>query len=217
MNDGFSVTESDRESVTPSDRPEQNDSIDYWFGKRYLEINIAQKLLQSSAAQESFASFNVRLDAQMRDFPYAECCLAWQDHGIAREVSVSQEPAFSDVLKALTAIGTTLRTGSDSKKKIMLDTIRARCNPPELGPEEDLRNHDPMQERARRSQVDHSEATRQDGHAAAEDQDISRYSIALKEFGDQVDRLPRYTIRSDRSGQTGFMATLTFHGTQATV
>jgi len=61
MNDGFSVTESDRESVTPSDRPEQNDSIDYWFGKRYLEINIAQKLLQSSAAQESFASFNVCL------------------------------------------------------------------------------------------------------------------------------------------------------------
>jgi hypothetical protein len=59
MDDGFSVTESDRESVTPSDRPEQNDSIDYWFGKRYLEINIAQKLLQSSAAQESFASFNV--------------------------------------------------------------------------------------------------------------------------------------------------------------
>jgi hypothetical protein len=69
----------------------------------------------------------------MRDFPYAECCLAWQDHGIAREVSVSQEPAFSDVLKALTAIGTTLRTGSDSKKKIMLDTIRARCIPPGLG------------------------------------------------------------------------------------
>jgi dsRNA-specific ribonuclease len=152
----------------------------------------------------------------MRDFPYAECCLAWQDHGIAREVSVSQQPAFSDVLKALTAIGTTLRTGSDSKKKIMLDTIRARCDPPELGPEGDLRNHDPMQERARRSQVDHSEATRQDGYAAAEDQDISRYSMALKEFGDQVDKLPRYTIRSDRSGQTGFKATLIFHGIQAT-
>jgi hypothetical protein len=152
----------------------------------------------------------------MRDFPYAECCLAWQDHGIAREVSVSQQPAFSDVLKALTAIGTTLRTGSDSKKKIMLDTIRARCNPPGLGPEEDLRNHDPMQERARGSQVDHSEATRQDGHAAAEDQDISRYSMALKEFGDQVDKLPRYIFRPDRSGQAGFKATLTFHGIQTT-
>jgi dsRNA-specific ribonuclease len=152
----------------------------------------------------------------MRGFPYAECCLAWQDHDIAREVSVSQEPAFSDVLKALTAIGTTLRTGSDSKKKIMLDTIRARCNPPGLGPEEDLRNHDPMQERARRSQVDHSEATRQDGHAAAEDGDISRYRMALKKLGGQVDKLPRYTIRSDRSGQTGFNATLTFHGIQAT-
>lgn len=61
MNDSFSVTESDRESVAPPDRPEQSDSIDYWFGKRYLEINIAQKLLQSSAAQEPFASFNVCL------------------------------------------------------------------------------------------------------------------------------------------------------------
>lgn len=61
INDGFSLTESDRESVTPSDRSEQSDSIDYWFGKRYLEINIAQKLLRSSTAQESFASFNVCL------------------------------------------------------------------------------------------------------------------------------------------------------------
>lgn len=154
----------------------------------------------------------------MRDFPYAECCFAWQDRGIAREVSVSQEPAFSDVLKALTSIGTTLRTGSDSKKKIVLDMIRAKCNSLGLGPEEDLRNHDPMQERARRSQGDSSEATRQDGHSAAGDGDgdISRYSMALKEFGDQVDKLPRYIFRLDRSGQTGFMATLTFHGIQAT-
>jgi hypothetical protein len=119
-------------------------------------------------------------------------------------------------LKALTAIGIALRTGSDSKKKIVLDTIRAKCNSPGLGPEEDLRHHEPMQERARRSQVDHSEATRQDGHAAAEDGNISRYSMALKEFGDQVDELPRYVFRPDRSGQTGFMATLTFHGIQAT-
>lgn len=152
----------------------------------------------------------------MRDFPYAECFFAWQDHGITREISVYQEPAFSAVLETLAAIGTTLRTGSEPEKKIVLATIQAKCNPVELDREEDLHNHGLMQERARRSQVDHSEATGQAGIAVAEDGDISRYSMALKEFGDQKDELPRYIFRAARSGQTGFTATLTFHGIQAT-
>jgi hypothetical protein len=61
MTNDLSITESDRESITPPNHLGQSNSIDYWFGRRFLEINIAQELLRASAAEESFASFNIRV------------------------------------------------------------------------------------------------------------------------------------------------------------
>jgi hypothetical protein len=157
----------------------------------------------------------VKLDAEMRDFPYAECLTAWQAHGIARGVSISQGPSPSNVGEALTAIGTTVRTGSNSKKDIVLTEICARCSPAGLGREENLRNRNPILERERRSQVDRSEVTHQSEQAAAEDGDISRYSMALKELGDLKDELPQYNIRPATAGPEGSTADLAFHGIQA--
>jgi hypothetical protein len=75
-------------------------------------------------------------------------------------------------------------------EKIVLDGLRARRNPVGLGTEEGLRNHDLVQGRERESQVDHDKVMRPDEHVAAGVCDISRYSMALKKFGDHGDELP---------------------------
>lgn len=57
--DDISVTDSDLGSSASRTDTKQKNSIDYWFGKKYLECIVAETLLQATNPEDTFTVFDV--------------------------------------------------------------------------------------------------------------------------------------------------------------